>query len=808
MDPQYRCDNENRRRRVLGHLSLNGVDFLEVLDRGADVLGLPRQQLLLVRFLKPLGTLATPTVRIEHEPRAAAARVVWAHRAADLTTDLVIDPDTGATLTAAQRDALAADDADRTLVVLTDGTGDFSTYTLRLVASSTDGGPPDGVDQRLAAVAFSFKVECPSDFDCAPVDACPPETFDAPAIDYLARDYAGVRQLMLDRMSVLVPEWRDRNPADLQVALVELLAYTADHLAYAQDSVATESTLDTARHRTSVRRHARLLDYRMHDGSNARAFVHLVAEPGAAIAVPAHTPIRTAGDRPLVFETMHDVTARAACNEIRFHTWGDAECGLPAGATRATLVDEPAGSLALAPGDVLVVEEVLSPTTGLPADADRSRRWAVRLTDVAPAVDALDGTAVVEVSWHDADALPVALCLSAIVGGADLADVSLARGNVVLADHGETVADRPLTPPVVPATGRYRPRLPDDVVTFAAPFDAADARQRPAAQALSQNVRAALPAALTLDDGDETWNPQRDLLGSARFAAEVVAEVDARGRATLRFGDGVLGKAPAAGASFTATYRVGNGPAGNVGAEALVATDVPGLERARNPMPAIGGATPESLDEVRQFAPQAFRTQERAVTAADYAEVTERHPGVQKAAAVFRWTGSWMTVFVTVDRTGGLPVRDDARFLADLRAHLDRYRLAGHDVELRDPVFVPLDLALAVCVAPGHARGDVHRSLLVALGRRDRPDGARGFFHPDRFTFGQPVYLSQIYGAAQAVEGVASVEVRRFQRWGEPAHGEIGGGVLTVADLEIVRLDNDPSRPGNGRIEVDLTGGL
>ena len=809
MDPQYRCDNENRRRRVEAHATLNGIDYLEVLDRTAEAEGLPRQQVLTVTFLKDLapGALDERNVRIEAIPRAAAVGVVWARLGSSLDTATVIDPDAGTTLTAAQVDHFTTDpDADRALVVLTDGTGDYSTYTLRLVTSPTDNRPPPDIDQRLAAVAFSFKVECPSDFDCAPEDACPPEPVVEPEIDYLAKDYASFRRLMLDRMSVVAPDWRTGTRPTSAIALVEMLAYVGDHLSYAQDAVATEAYLGTARRRASVRRHARLLDYAMHDGCNARAWVHLDAEAGGAVTVPAGTELRTRGDAPLVFETMHGVEARATHNAIRLYTWGDTECCLPAGATRATLRDE--GGLALAAGDVLIFEEVVSPTTGLAADADRARRHAVRLVRAEPEVDGLDGTALVEVAWHEADALPFALCLSAALGGSDVEDLSLARGNVVLADQGRTVEAQPLVPPVVPASERYRPRLRDDGLTFAAPFDADAARERAAAEALAQDPRAALPAA-SLDDGDEGWSPRRDLLGSGRFARRV------RGRGRR----GGRGDAP------LRRRRARQGARRRLD----VHDDVPRGQRprrqrrrrrdrddsrrgritgARNPMPAVGGTAPESLDAVRQFAPQAFRTQERTVTAADYAEVTERHPGVQKAAATFRWTGSWMTVFVIVDRVGGLPVRSDAGFLREIRAHIDRYRLAGYDVEVQDPVYVPLDLALAVCVAPGHIRADVHRQLLIALGRHERPDGTRGFFHPDRFTFGQPVYLSQIYRAAMAVEGVASVEVQRFQRWGDTAHGEIEAGVLRTAPLEIVRLDNDPSRPGNGRIEFDLTGGL
>jgi len=517
---------------------------------------------------------------------------------------------------------------------------------------------------------------------------------------------------------------------------------------------------------------------------------------------------------------MHDAELHRENNEIRFHTWGDTECCLPAGATRATLRYD-AGTVhddaRLASGDVLIFEEVVSPTTGRAADADRERRCAVRLTAVEHGTDALDGTPIAEVTWHEADALPFALCVSAVLEGDELDAVSVARGNVVLADHGETVTDpvaatvagdRLLEPAAVPRGTPYRPTLQRSPVTFCGAWDPEDARTRPAGPALLQDPRAALPAA-TLDDDDELWRPRADLLASDRFAPEFVAEAEEDRTIHLRFGDDTLGKAPAAGSTFRASYRVGNGTAGNVGQGAIARVrGVEGIAAVRNPLPAQGGTPPESMEEVRQYAPEAFRTQERAVTAADYAEVTSRHPEVQRAAGTFRWTGSWTTVFVTVDRVGGLPVRGDAGFLEEIRAHIERYRLAGYDLEINDPVYIPLDVALEVCVAPGYFRSDVKRSLQQALGRLDLPGGGRGFFHPDNFSFGEPVWLSQLYGAAMVVEGVSSVVVHRFQRLDKDPRGEIDAGVLETASLEIVRLDNDPSRPGNGRLELDMSGGL
>ena len=376
--------------------------------------------------------------------------------------------------------------------------GDFSTYTLRLVTAPGDPGPPPGFDPQLTEVAFSFKVACPTDFDCVDAPAPAPTPATEPPIDYLAKDYASFRRLMLDRLTAIMPDWQERNPADLGLTLVELLAYAADHLSYYQDAVATEAYLGTARQRPSAARHARLLDYPMHEGCNARAWVAVQYDPGdgstSGVWLPG--PARD-GSQPgtrlltetgsvapdlatalsagaLVFETLHDLYLRSAHNTLRFYTWSAEECRLPQGATRATLRDNAANRLALRPGDVLLFEEQRSPLTGRTVDADPAQRHAVRLTSVTPAAqrvvsngqaawvpappitDPLTGQPIVEIAWEAADALPFALTLATVAGGEAWDDVTVARGNIVLADHGLTVPDEPL--PLLPLGGRpYRP---------------------------------------------------------------------------------------------------------------------------------------------------------------------------------------------------------------------------------------------------------------------------------------------------------------------------------------------------------------
>lgn len=815
MSNQYFCPNETRKDLVRANGLLNGMDFLEVLDDEAPA-GSLRQQTLFVRCFLPVTTLNKNHVRIDGGVRVTPVNVVWAHAASNVPAGLL----TVAEQTFINQRFPTAQQRQRVLLVRTDVRGDFSTYRLRLVSAANPDDPPPGFDRLLASVAFSFKVECDSEFDCKTETVCPEPVTPAPQINYLAKDYLSFRQLMLDRLAVIMPDWQERNPADVGVALVELLAYAGDYLSYYQDAAATEAYLGTARRRTSIRRHARLVDYFIHDGANARAWICFEVDEGGGadgLTLPANSAVTTV-DGAITFETLHDAKLKGLRSKIQFYTWGDPRCCLPKGATTATLRGS-AADLDLHLGDALIFEEALGPERGFAEDADPSHRHVVRLDrEPIERTDPLNSEKVIEINWHSADALPFPLCLWLFDDGPGrVKQVSIARGNVALADHGLSVHNEPLVPATVPAGRRYRPRLLRSGLTRAAAYDNLQARRNSAFAALQTDLRRVLPQARLNGDG-EIWMPQRDLLGSDRFAPEFVVEMENDGRAHLRFGDDVLGRAPSAGASFTASYRIGNGRIGNVGADTLVKTSNADV-KARNPLPAVGGVDPEPNEQVRLYAPQAFRTQERAVTEADYAAAAQRHPEVQRAAATRRWTGSWYTIFITVDRRGGRPV--DAEFETELRAFLERFRMAGYDLEIDAPRFVPLDVLLSVCVKPHYFRSNVKQALLETFSNRDLPDGRRGFFHPDNFTFGQPVYLSQLVAAAMQVPGVEWVDTDdtppengappkkiRFKRLEQDPHGELANGLIAFDRLEIARLDNDPNAPEQGRIDFEMKGGL
>jgi hypothetical protein len=908
------CRTEHR-RQLIRDASLNGVDYVDVHCKH-----------LCVHFLTGIPPEFLPAPKKKHltpeEKKRALRRIV-------IKGGRRIS---GITATHFDVDRASNRFEESCLGIDVDKEGDWSTYTLCFVELDEKGRPTDtpmrSLDPRYACLDFTFRTDCPAEVDCKVDDACPSDVKPSPAISYLAKDYATFRQLILDRLSLVMPDWRERHVPDIGIALVELLAYTADYLSYYQDAVGTEQYLDTARQRISVRRHARLIDYAMHDGCNARAFVHarvnppqmkvgrgdlffLTRPPGPAVA-----PVLNLGafanlpPGSLVFEPLtgkQELTFYQAHNTIRIYTWGDAECCLPRGATRATLLDEteehdqpdpelceppkpkkkpykkskyeqsqddghddedahgdpqyehqhepghvhydgcgcppppppqrPPRPLHLAIGDFLLFEELACAGTTISdfdgetpqPDVDRTHRHVVRLTRVTEGCDALLGNRVLEVEWSREDALPFTLCISAIGAAPDcdfVKNLAVARGNIVLADHGQTIPDEPLDPiepqpadelcdgvdapaEIANVPRRYRPVLKHAPLTFSEPLRA----NAPATLLVRQDPRAALPSIevqSTLRDLAESWTPRADLLASGGDDAHFVAEVDDRGFAHLRFGDGDTGRALEVEMSLAARYRAGNGRAGLVGAEAIVhavlrkgATG--DIERVRNPLPATGAFEPESIAEVKTFAPSSIHGRlQRAVTADDYAILArslrypERDPRVQGSAGRLLWNGSWYEADVAIDPFATPAL--EPQLQQEITARLQPARRMGHDLYVGAAAAVPIRLELELCVELHFLRAHVVAAVREVLGNRTLRDGGPAFFHPDNLTFGAAVYASRIIAAVMLVEGVAKVCVVKLERLDQEGRGnpDLPNGLLKLRPNEIARLDADATFPENG----------
>jgi hypothetical protein len=812
----------NNRRKQINKSQLNGIDYIDVVTPDLTNNTNHRPYLIIYFFKKLTTPIDENNIKIEGGVKIKNIRAEWVKNYhPELTLPnihTIIDKEA----------------QEKALIIYPTNEGDFSTYTLRIVNSTDSNNPPTGFDLILSNINFSFKIDYPSKFDCKITPTCPQEIPQEPVIDYLSKDYTSFRNLILGRLDLLIPNWKERNTADMGIMMAELLSYVGDYLSYYQDAVATEAYLGTSRNRISVKRHARLLGYYMHSGCNARAWIcietnnpkntihkktkFLTGTGKGNIGVYEEDLEEEIAQGTKIFEAMHDLTIYKTHNTIQFYTWGNSNPHLPEGSTQATLWDsnggnEPRTLDELKIGDVLIFEENPSENSD---DKNIAHRHAVRLTKIKRDTDELDGTHVVNIEWGLDDALPFTLYI----------DKAVAHGNVLLADHGLSLEAEKLEDPNIRLN--FRPCLKQQPLTFRGPFDPATSASSAFNYAL-QDVKADIylkqlkePLTNKTMELKETnwvpgnWTPKRDLFSSNKFETNFVVETENDGTTIIRFGDGThglnpqkkVGEAPELLYGF---YRVGNGTEGNVGAESIkrilysetVEKTTP--IRIRNPMPAKGGVDPESIDSVRQNAPEATKINERAITNADYANIIKQKCNdIQSAVAKTRWTGSWYTIHVMVNRFGRKPVDED--FKIKLRTILNQYRLSGYDIEIDGPRYVPLEIEITVIVSPNTYCEELEKTLLENFSNRILSNGLKGFFHPDNFTFGQPIFLSALTTVISKIDGVISFSVKKFKRADREANNR-NEGIIEISPYEIIQLDNDVNYPENGQITFTMQGG-
>ena len=635
----------------------------------------------------------------------------------------------------------------------------------------------------------------------------PPPPRPAPDIDYLARDYLSQRSVMLNRLAVLLPgaSFDSTEEADPLTTIVETLALSSDYLGYYQDAVGTEAYLVTARRRESIACHARLLDYTLQDGCNARCFVTIAVSGACWLAAgtqivtkqlgaaTASLPASTVFDPgTIVFETMQTASLDPSLNSLSFLATASPPV-LPPGTVSAVLG---AWLPALQVGMVLIIETASGSDFGA---------HPIRLTAVEPwtAPEAALGTSPggTAITWDIEDALPRPLRVTPLPSGDP---ASWLAGNVVLADNGQSGAPAVALGTVLPALP-FRPTMAASDITYAAPLPAAPAAPASAAALLHQDPAAILPQVTLTDSRGAVWRAWPSLLYAGAFSPAFVLERGDGGTATFRFGDGVLGRKPAPGTSFTAAARLGSGPNGNVppGMLCQIVTSQP-VTAVSNPLPASGGALPEPGATAQLLAPGAYRRQLRAVTAADYADLAERNPAVRTARAEVT-TGSGGAQF-TVSVDTWLDIPDSAAVTAAVTAWLAPYRVAGTQYQVVPPAIVGLDIVLAVFCVAGSDLNGVRQRLAERFGNGMLPSGKPAYFNARNFTLGQQVILSDLVAAAVAVDGVAWINTdgRSDPRLAfgtlQPAADYLDTGIIPIGPNALARADNDPAQPDNGSI--------
>ena len=368
-----------------------------------------------------------------------------------------------------------------------------------------------------------------------------------------------------------------------------------------------------------------------------------------------------------------------------------------------------------------------------------------RVLDGPPSTDAVSNTTTVNLT-------------SALAHQYDPASAVL-MANVVEATQGETVRDEVL------GSGN------------ASPFQTYALSKTPLTYLPSTDPEglSAVQSTLLVTVNGVAWTERPNLVQTSARDTVYTTLLDDAGQTSVVFGDGYMGAVPPTGRdNVRARYRKGLGSSGNVGASGIsqLVDSIPGLQKVTNPQASAGAADPESAAQIRGNAPSSLSTFGRAVSAADYAALALRFPGIARAAAVWvRRNPQTLAaipnpyVQLTVAASDGSTVTNTL-LARNLRAFLDKHRDPNLPLRILtfDPVY--LDVALTVDIADGYPREATRARVQAALNPdpNPNPDGSFGYFSIGSLQFGQSLHLSALFAAVQSIAGVRDVRITRFRR--------------------------------------------
>jgi predicted phage baseplate assembly protein len=230
------------------------------------------------------------------------------------------------------------------------------------------------------------------------------------------------------------------------------------------------------------------------------------------------------------------------------------------------------------------------------------------------------------------------------------------------------------------------------------------------------------------------------------------------------------------------SYRAGGGVKGNVPAgriNVMLAT-LPYIDSVSNQRGADGGRDPETLDEAKLRVPQELRAQERAVTAADYEELTRKASrAVARVKVLTPGQGpvspppGMVEVLVVPECRNALAVGDLSRLampaalVREVENYLDDFRLLTTTLLVREPAYIGVRV-FAEIIAEEHMNPEVVRVRVVeALRAFLTPlplDGKSEFVESvvggrwEGWPFGRDLYISEILALLQKVSGVRHVK--------------------------------------------------
>jgi hypothetical protein len=508
---------------------------------------------------------------------------------------------------------------------------------------------------------------------------------------YLKVDYQSHKDALLQRVRARWPQnWNDFLANSFGIVLVDIVAWSTATLAFMVNRVAGENYISTMTLRESAVRLGGLVGYQLHGPLPATVSCEATLNSAAAadVTIQQGTLIRTADAAAIPFEVTKDYVIEAG--EL----------------TPLTPVVDFSPELSGAN----VINSFVSVTNGsVTVDLVDSTIDLSQYIEAGQSFSKAGDTTVYTIQSLENAPGAVANFTRIVLDRAYEGDTEVVAAEVfdtrIVLSQGQTVTDRFVAPSA--ETPNFAVRLSRQPV---------------------------IDNSVTVTVNGEVW--EQVSATALRDAQDKVYQVKTfiSGQTVAVFGDGRFGLLIPTEAAIEVTYRVGGGSAGNIALNTINTTVTGLITSLANPVPilitnttstGIGGRDEESLEEARVNIPYFARTNDRAVTLADYQTIAQQfsHPqfgSVAYARSAIRTENSFLegNVVVIYAWTTG-PDSSLVPLSSQLKLALSTYlqtKAVGTDlVEIFDGTARPVPISFRFKVFGGFGIADTKRLLSDTL---------------------------------------------------------------------------------------------
>lgn len=253
------------------------------------------------------------------------------------------------------------------------------------------------------------------------------------------------------------------------------------------------------------------------------------------------------------------------------------------------------------------------------------------------------------------------------------------------------------------------------------------------------------------------------------------------------------GRVAPAGTKITATYRVSSGVNGNLPANYITTfkASTPAGITIQSSTSSTGGADTESVDSIRRAVQTINRSQNRAVTLSDFADIARRVIGVSKSVASYDDATSTVTVHALTYPTDylnetGYSLAVPSTTQTNIVDAIEPLAMVGVSVVSATAVdLISVNISATVNVLDSYVASWVESDVETALS---------ALFEFSAVEFGKELRIGDVYRTILGVEGVEYAVVNSVTMYDSPSTT-----VSAVLPTQLIR---------KGAITLTITGGV